>query len=109
MKRVNQTPALPRPDGAPNTTSLARFDIVLVKSLFDEFMAHAQRLNGAITADGADAMQAPLSLAPYAVASLPTSARDGSIAFASDASGGAVPVYRRGSDWLRFDNNTVVT
>lgn len=34
---------------------------------------------------------------------------DGLMVFCSDATGGGVPVYSRGGQWLRVDDNTVVS
>lgn len=54
------------------------------------------------------ALNGPLQLRSYTVATLPTPATDGLITYASDAGGGGVPVYSRSGLWLRFDDNTEV-
>lgn len=51
----------------------------------------------------------PLPLKSLTVAQLPSAPGDGLVVFVSDASGGAVPAYSEGGQWLRFADNTVVS
>lgn len=110
-KKVSLQPALPRPSGSILPKSLADFDIVLVRALFDEFMGHAQRLNLAVTSDGQEKMSGPLVLAAYAVADLPPAASwEGGVVRVTDPSGGGqVLAYSDGSNWIRADNGSVVS
>jgi hypothetical protein len=55
------------------------------------------------------ALNGPFQMRPFAIASLPASPEDGWHCFVTDAGGGAVPVYSRGGQWLRYDDNTEVT
>jgi hypothetical protein len=50
-------------------------------------------------------------LASYTISSLPApaTAGAGAMAYCTDATGGAVPVYCDGSNWKRFDTNAVVS
>lgn len=110
-RKVNGTPALPRPDGLANLRSLSQFDQVLVRALFDELTSHAQRLNLSITADGAESFTHPLILASYTVSALPAAASwlGGIVRVTDPSGGGQVIAYSDGTDWRRTDNGNIVT
>lgn len=110
MRRVNSQPALPRPDGNPLGSALAHFDIVMVRAVFDELLAHAQRLNGTVTTDGMDKMQMPLVLRSFEVASLPPADQweSGVVVVTNPLGGGRVLAYSDGTYWRRTDNGNVV-
>jgi len=51
----------------------------------------------------------PFRLASYAVASLPTNVDSGAMAYCTDETGGAVPVFYDGSDWRRVTDRAVAS
>ena len=52
----------------------------------------------------------PLTFPPVTFAQLPTAtSHEGCGYYVTDASGNATPVWSNGSDWIRFDDNTVVS
>lgn len=58
---------------------------------------------------GAQGQLPPVTLPHFSLARLPRAAQDGQIIFVPDATGGGVAVYSLSGDWLRFDDNTIIS
>ena len=103
--KVRQTP------GLPNLTADTRSSLEqLVRALFQEFIEHANRLNGAVTTDGAEVMTRPLRVATYTVLTLPSAATYAQgIIYVSNEAGGATLAFSDGTNWRRVQDRAIVS
>jgi hypothetical protein len=109
-KKVNSQPALPRPTGRPVVAELADFDVRFVRTVFNEFLEHAQRLNQAVMTDGSETMTMPLKLKTYEVADLPDAADwESGTVYVSDETGGATLAFSDGTNWRRVQDRAIVS
>lgn len=70
----------------------------------------ALRANVGLPQDGTDAMQAPLRLISYTVATVPTASLwEGALIYVSDETGGATPAFSDGTNWRRVADRAVVS
>lgn len=70
----------------------------------------AVRANSSFPHDATKAMTAPLRLASYTVATLPTaSLYTGALIHVSDETGGAVTAFSDGTNWRRVQDRAVVS
>lgn len=70
----------------------------------------ANRANVGLPIDGSRAMNQPLVLATYTVATLPTASLwEGGQIYVSDESGGAQPAFSDGTNWRRYTDRAVVS
>lgn len=57
-----------------------------------------------------EAISGPLPLRSYTLATLPDAGKyTEHVIYVSDATGGPVPVYSNGTNWLRFSDDTTVS
>lgn len=92
MNKVNISPAIPRPSHAAKLEALHTFDVEMVKALIIELLAHAQRLNGMLPADGSEHATGAMTF-DAAVTMLSTLAVSGALTVSGskiDATGGPV-------------------
>lgn len=102
--KVSATPQISRPG-----IGARQFDIDLVRSVFNELLYHARRLNAAVTVDGVDAMTAPLPLMSYTVAGVPTASLwEGAIIYVSNETGGKTIAFSDGTNWRRVQDRTII-
>ncbi len=105
--KLQQSPGLPRPNGRGEDKTFLPFLISRLVVLFTE---HSARGNQTLPKDGTEAMEAPLILATYTVATLPSaSANTRGLIYVSDETGGAVPAFSDGTNWRRVTDRVVVS
>lgn len=98
MDPVTEKVLIPPAAPGPHASDLE----VLAKILLAEFFDHGFRLNRVLPKDGTEAMTAPLVLAEYTVATLPTASDwEGGVIYVSD---GAAGQKFRGSDGTSWVN-----
>lgn len=96
VNKVNKTPAI---QITPDTTYI-----------YSEFVDHAARLNGMLAADGSERATAPVLLAEYTVAGLPSAAvfKSGIIAVTNET-GGYTLAFSDGTNWRRVQDRAIVS
>lgn len=109
--KVNESPsvvagAFLRPDVFALTATLGN----LVRMVFNEFRAHALRLNKAVQLDGSEAMSGPLMVASYTVSTLPTASDyPQGVIYVSDETGGATLAFSDATNWRRVQDRAIVS
>lgn len=99
---VSERPFIPSPPG-PSTASLIAWATAMVMVLTTIFTERGQRLNVLLPKDGTEAMTAPLGLATFTVATLPTASDwPGSVIYVSDGAGGAKFRGSDGTSWVNL-------
>lgn len=97
--KVPNSPKLP----GGTIKGLARALVILLSRM-------ASRLNLALTTDGKDAMEAPLVLETYTVATVPTaSSWTQGLIYVSDETGGATVAFSDGTNWRRVQDRVIVS
>lgn len=108
VAKVNTTPLLPQSPGLPELFALARFDQDLIQALVRELIQYAYRLNLSLPEDGSEAMQNPLPLATFTIASKPAaSSWTGAIIYVSDGAANKKLAISDGTVW-RYPDGTAV-
>ncbi len=70
----------------------------------------AQRANSSLPKDGSIAMENPLLLKSYTVATLPSASLwTGGLVYVSDETGGAVPCFSDGTNWRRLTDRVIAS
>ena len=107
--KVSKTPSLPKPSG-DQIHNIFAWATQMVRVLFNILTSYATRLNAAIVADGSEVMTAPLVLATYTVATVPTaSSYTQGLIYVSDETGGAVPAFSDGTNWRRVTDRAIIS
>ena len=103
--KVSPTPRL------PNVTSDVRRSLEqLMRALFSELTEHANRLNVALTTDGAEPLERPQQLASYTVLTLPSAATYvRGLIYVSNEAGGATVAFSDGTNWRRVQDRNIVS
>lgn len=103
MRMVSNNPFLPKP-GAGDPPVMGLFVRCLTAALTDIVF----RLNALLPKDGTEAMEKPLVLATYTVATLPTAADwTGGIVYVSNGTSNKRLAVSNGTLWKFPDGNTV--
>lgn len=103
-KAVNNTPALVRPIYPISLQSLAQFDQLFMRSIFQELSDHAAAINAMLLG------REPFQLARYTVATVPdATVHEAKLIYVTDETGGAVPAFSDGTDWRRVTDRNIVS
>lgn len=101
-----RVPGLARPPSAQTPAALSRYASDLFRTLYTTLVRIADSVN-ALQGQG---HTVPTPLTNYAVADLPTAADTGDLAFCTDETGGAVPVFFDGAgSWRRVTDRAVAS
>lgn len=110
MNPVNSYPFITRPASLTSFSSVADYCQNHATSVQNELVDHALRLNSALVKNGTEGMSAPLPLAVYLVADLPSpAAYSGGILSVSDEAGGYTLAFSDGTNWRRVQDRAVVS
>lgn len=105
MRFLPNTPSLPNV-GAQESV----YDGVLNRRLWHILGELLAGHNGAVFVDGQNPMTAPLPLAVYTVAGVPSAALwTGALIHVSNEAGGAVTAFSDGTNWRRVTDRAVIS
>lgn len=108
--KVNPTPNLPTGLFSEDPTAIQQIIGQMLRSIFLELKDHATRLNNALIKDGSEGMTAPIRLASFTVAGVPTASLwTGAMIYVSNETGGAVPAFSDGTNWRRVTDRAIVS
>lgn len=103
VQKLNPTPSLPFP-----TNDAMQWANALVPALIRELSAYAVRSNNLLAGDGTETATAPVLLAQYAKAALPTAASyTGGIIYVTDGTSNKRLAVSDGTNWRFPDGNIV--
>lgn len=101
MSNFIPTISLPRPSGLSDVRGIVQYLGDLNKQLLTRLFPLVARSNNSLQKDGSEAMAAPIVLATYTTATLPTaSSWTGGLVYVSDAAAGSKLQYSDGSSWI---------
>lgn len=104
---VPGTPSLPL---TPSGNDLRSYLLTLTQRLTNLLTLFAQRINGSVPLDGTETMGAPLPLASYTVAGVPSAPLyEGSVIYVSNETGGKTLAFSDGTNWRRVQDRNVVS
>lgn len=107
--KVNKTPFLSKPiGGITSFTGLTSYLVILIGTIVSELTDHAQRINGALMADGSEPMTGPIRLPSYVKAALPPATATGLI-YVSNDTGGPTVAFADGTNWRRVQDRNVIS
>lgn len=107
-KLIATNPPLPKLLGKRSVEAVITFLDAFLKAVYNALRELALRANVSVTTDGVTSMEAPLPLAAYTVAGLPTAADwTGAVIYVSDGTSNKRLAISDGTNWRFPDGNVV--